>query len=108
MKTDPPIRLTRRECLRLGAGAVLSLGVWPGRLRAADNGRGGAFRFVVINDAHFQSPRCPAWFERVSASIRAHDGSPERGYFLCSANEGRIRRDHAWSVEPASVFRIPA
>ena len=28
--------LTRREWLRLSAGALLSLGVWPGRLRGAD------------------------------------------------------------------------
>lgn len=69
--------LNRREWLRRSAGALLTLGVWPGRLRAADNGRGGTFRFVVINDAHFQSPRCPAWFDRVRASIRAHDPRPE-------------------------------
>jgi 3',5'-cyclic AMP phosphodiesterase CpdA len=69
--------MTRREWLRVGAGTLLSLGLWPGRLRAVDNGLGGTFRFVVINDAHFQSPRCPEWFERVSASIRSHDPEPE-------------------------------
>jgi hypothetical protein len=69
--------MNRRAWLRLSTGSLLSLGLWPGRLRGAENGRGGAFRFVVINDAHFFSPRCPAWFERVSASIRSLDPKPE-------------------------------
>jgi len=68
---------SRRDWLRRSAGALLSLGLWPGCARFADNGRDGAFRFVVINDAHFQSPRCPEWFDRVSASIRSHDPKPE-------------------------------
>ncbi len=68
---------SRRDWLRLSAGALLSLGMWPGCARFAGSGRGGAFRFVVINDAHYQSPRCPAWFERVSASVRSHDPKPE-------------------------------
>ena len=63
--------------LRLSAGALLSLGLWPGRLRAAGNGRGGSFRFLVLNDTHYQSARCPAWFERVSASVRSHQPKPE-------------------------------
>jgi 3',5'-cyclic AMP phosphodiesterase CpdA len=68
---------SRRDWLRMSAGAALSLGMWPGCARFAGNGSGGAFRFVVVNDAHFQSPKCPAWFERVSASIRSHDPKPE-------------------------------
>jgi 3',5'-cyclic AMP phosphodiesterase CpdA len=51
--------------------------MWPGCARFADNGRGGVFRFVVINDAHFQSARCSEWFERVSASVRSHEPKPE-------------------------------
>src|SRR6266516_253554 len=68
---------SRRAWLRLSAGALLSVGILPGCTRFADNGRGGEFRFVVINDAHFQSARCPEWFERVSASVRSHDPKPE-------------------------------
>jgi 3',5'-cyclic AMP phosphodiesterase CpdA len=68
---------SRRAWVRLSAGALLSVGILPGCARFADNGRGGAFRFVVINDAHFQSARCPEWFERVSASVRSHDPRPE-------------------------------
>lgn len=73
---DRPSLITRRHWLRRGAGALLAAGCWPGRLRAADNGRGGAFHFVVINDTHFQSPRCPAWFERVTAHVRALNPRP--------------------------------
>ena len=69
--------LTRRQWLRLSAGAMLAFGLWPGCARWANNGRGGAFSFVVINDAHFQSPHCPEWFERVTASVRSHDPAPE-------------------------------
>jgi len=77
MNTQSNSRLSRREWMRLSAGAMLALGFWPGCARWANNGRGGAFSFVVINDAHFQSPRCPAWFERVSASVRSHEPRPE-------------------------------
>jgi len=69
--------LTRREWLGLSAGALLSLGLWPGCARFANNGRGGSFRFVVVNDAHYQSDKCGAWFERVAASIKSHDPKPE-------------------------------
>lgn len=77
MDNRPILRMDRRQWLRLSAGVMLAHGLWPGRLRAAENGRGDAFRFVVINDAHFQSPQCPEWFTRVSASIRSHDPRPE-------------------------------
>ena len=53
------------------------LGVWPGCARWACRRAGGTFNFVAINDAHFQSPQCPAWFERVSASIRGQTRRPE-------------------------------
>jgi len=56
---------------------MLALGVWPGCARWAGKRTGSNFTFVAINDAHYQSPRCPAWFERVSASIRAQTKRPE-------------------------------
>ncbi len=77
MKRSPQAGLNRREWLRWSAGASLAWNLWPGRLRAADNGRGGSFDFVVVNDTHFQGPRCAAWFERVTASIRSLDAQPE-------------------------------
>lgn len=77
MKCRSELQLDRRSWIRLSASALLALGLWPGRLRGAENGRGGSFRFVVLNDAHFQSPRCPGWFDRVRASIAAQDPKPE-------------------------------
>src|SRR5688572_793236 len=77
MHDGPDSRVTRRGWLRLSAGAMLALGVWPGCARWSGKRSAGTFSFVVINDAHFQSPQCPAWFERVSASIRGQPGRPE-------------------------------
>ena len=68
---------SRREWLQLSAGALLSLGLWPGCARFAGNGRGGAFSFVVLNDAHYRSPQCGPWFERVASSIKSLHAKPE-------------------------------
>ena len=70
-------RISRREWIRHSAAATLAFGLWPGCARFSENGRGGEFSFVVINDAHFTSPKCPAWFEQVTASIRAQKVNPE-------------------------------
>jgi hypothetical protein len=70
-------RLTRREWARLSAGTLLALGAWPGCARWSGRREADAFRFAVLNDTHFQSPQCPAWFERVSASLRAQTPRPE-------------------------------
>ncbi len=56
---------------------MLALGVWPGCARWSGVQTAGNFSFVVINDAHFQSPQCPAWFELVAASIHAQPCRPE-------------------------------
>lgn len=56
---------------------MLALGVGPGCARWSGQRPAGTFSFVVLNDAHFQSPQCPAWFEQVSASIRAQASRPE-------------------------------
>jgi 3',5'-cyclic AMP phosphodiesterase CpdA len=62
---------SRREMLGLSAGTLLSLGLWPGALRAADNGRGANFRFLVVNDIHFLNERCAAFLERVLGTMKA-------------------------------------
>jgi 3',5'-cyclic AMP phosphodiesterase CpdA len=70
-------RISRREWIRHSAAATLALGLWPGCARFGGNGRGGEFTFVVINDIHYSSPKCPEWCERVTASVRAHRPRPE-------------------------------
>ena len=52
--------ITRREWLRLSAGALLSLGVWPGRLRGADApATHDDFTFIAVNDLHALGRRVP-------------------------------------------------
>ena len=70
-------RISRRDWLRNSAAATLALGLWPGCATHRDNGRGGEFTFIEINDAHFSSPKCPEFFERVTVSIRVHRPLPE-------------------------------
>ncbi len=69
--------LSRRRWMQLSAGTLLSVGLWPGRALWGDSGRGGEFRFVVLNDTHFHTPKCPAWFQRVRTSVLSHDPKPE-------------------------------
>lgn len=108
MNNQPNHPLTRREWLRLSAGAMLALGLWPGCARWADNGRGGAFRFVVINDAHFQSPKCPAWFERVSASVRSQPGNPEFCLMVGDLAEHGTRSELGSMREVLRSLRMPS
>ena len=68
--------ITRRDMLRLGAGQLLALGLWPGVLRAEGRGDSGEFTFIVVNDIHFQSERCPAWIERVVRQMNTTDPKP--------------------------------
>ena len=63
----------RRKALRhLGAGTLLTLGLWPGALRAAGNGQGGSFRFVVINDTHYLTDQCGDYFHGVVEEMKKH------------------------------------
>jgi 3',5'-cyclic AMP phosphodiesterase CpdA len=63
-------RLSRRQMLHLSAGALLSLGLWPGALRAEGKGAGGNFDFVVINDIHYINEKCAAFLDRVMKQIK--------------------------------------
>jgi hypothetical protein len=66
-----PAALTRREWLRLSAGALLSLGVWPGRLRGADASAHDDFTFIAVNDLHALEDACRPWFESVVHQMKA-------------------------------------
>ncbi len=70
---DPSL-LTRREALsRLSAGTLLALGLWPGTLRAAGNGQGGTFRFLVINDTHYITKECGEYLNGVVQQMKQHN-----------------------------------
>jgi 3',5'-cyclic AMP phosphodiesterase CpdA len=69
-------RHSRRTFLRgLSAGALLSLGLWPGcaspeaRKKSAEL---QPFRFIVVNDTHYVSPECGPWLEKVVQQMRTH------------------------------------
>lgn len=63
--------LTRRQWLRLSAGALLSLGAWPGRLRGEDAPAHGDFDFIAVNDLHALEPACRPWFDNVVRQMKA-------------------------------------
>lgn len=67
-----PAPLTRREWLRLsaGAGTLLSLGLWPGRLRGADAPPNEDFTFIAVNDLHALEPACRPWFDQVVRQMK--------------------------------------
>jgi 3',5'-cyclic AMP phosphodiesterase CpdA len=77
MNVITPRRTSRREWIRNSAAATLAFGLWPGCARFGNNGRGGEFTFIQVNDSHFSSPKCPEFFERVITSVRAHRPKPE-------------------------------
>ncbi len=65
-----PVAISRRAALRLSAGGLLAAGLWPGALRAAGNGKGGEFTFVVVNDLHYLNEKCGPWFEKLVAQMK--------------------------------------
>ena len=74
-------RLTRREWLRLSAGAgvgtLLSLGFWPGRLRGEDAPATDDFTFIAVNDLHAFEPACRPWFDQVVRQMKVSAPSAE-------------------------------
>ncbi len=89
--------ITRRAALEtLGAGALLSLGLWPGVLRAAGAASSSdTFTFAVVNDTHYMSPGCGAWLKHVVAQIKAE--APDVCLHLGDLVE-QGRRDHLATV----------
>jgi 3',5'-cyclic AMP phosphodiesterase CpdA len=64
--------LTRRQMLRMSAGALLAGGCWPGALRADGDGLAGDFHFAVLNDIHYRDERCGRFLERLTRQLRGH------------------------------------
>jgi calcineurin-like phosphoesterase family protein len=69
--------LSRRDVLRMGAGTLLSMGIWPGALRAADAGLGGRFSFIAVNDFHYIDDKAVPFLERAFALMKSGDATPE-------------------------------
>lgn len=56
--------------LRLSAGSLLSLGLWPGALPAADQPGTSNFNFIMINDIHYLDGRCGFFLQRVLRVVK--------------------------------------
>src|SRR5262245_51976077 len=76
--------LTRREWLRLSAGALLSLGLWPGRLRGADAPATHDFTFIAVNDLHALEEACRPWFDEVVRQMKV--SAPTAEFCLLSGD----------------------
>src|SRR5258706_1846816 len=63
--------LSRRQMLGLSASTLLSVGLWPGALRAQGQGNSGDFHFLVVNDVHYINEKCAAFVKRVLQKVRA-------------------------------------
>jgi Icc-related predicted phosphoesterase len=63
--------ITKRDFCKMSAASLLTAGLWPGRLRAAENGQGaGNWTFLAVNDLHYYSAECTPWFEKVIAAMK--------------------------------------
>lgn len=111
--------ITRREALHLGAGTLLSLGLWPGC--ATEGGHSGSFRFVVVNDTHYTgwmitsgiwTNRSRRWFsptfpwERLGAAVPRMPTTCSNG---CSPTiSRRFSRDTSTALPSASCGPPPS
>ena len=99
--------MSRREAVaKLSAAALLSLGIWPGALRAGNSASiGDDFRFVAINDTHYLTPECGQWLERVMTLIRAE--KPEFCLHIGDLVDKASPEAHAAMKEILSKLDLP-
>jgi calcineurin-like phosphoesterase family protein len=99
-------KTSRREFLRVSAGALLAAGLTPGCARFSDAGKGeGDFTFVVINDAHFYTPKCPEFYGRVRESVMTLKRRPEIVLFAGDLSESGSKRELGSMKEILNSFK---
>lgn len=81
-----PMMPSRRQFITRVSSGVLAASLWPGRAFAEDAvGENGDFDFIAVNDVHFTDPkRCPPWFEKVFAAMRA--SAPKAEFVILSGD----------------------
>jgi len=99
--------ISRRDWMRMSAGTLLALGVAPGCARFHDNGRGDHFSFVVINDAHFCSPKCQEFYQRVRAKVLAHRPAPELCLFVGDLSDHGNTKELGAMRDILDSFHLP-
>ncbi|MGD0093039.1 MAG: metallophosphoesterase [Planctomycetota bacterium] len=93
-------QLTRRELLRMSAGALFAAGLWPGRLRAAGDGAAGEFWFCSFNDLHFVDADCAKYLAKVIAQMKA--SAPKLAFCLAAGDLS----DHGKPQELAGLREV--
>src|SRR3954469_7193015 len=58
----PPPRLSRRQMMKMSAGALIAMAVWAGRLWAQQTAT-KPLKFIVVNDFHYFDEKCNPFFE---------------------------------------------
>jgi 3',5'-cyclic AMP phosphodiesterase CpdA len=76
-KSDLKGTLNRRAMLRLSAGSLLALGLWPGVLRAEGESPGEDFSFIAVNDTHYIDDKCGEWLQTAIAKMKECSPKPE-------------------------------
>src|SRR5438046_1218818 len=74
-----PRTIPRRQLLRMGSASLLAAGLWPGCLRAEEDGHKSSFAFIEINDLHYVEKACGDWLRKVLTQIKeaGADKQPE-------------------------------
>ena len=66
--------LSRRQMMKLSAGALLAAQLWPGRARAADAAT-KPLKFIVVNDLHYVEDSCAPFFEGMVKACNKIEGA---------------------------------
>lgn len=90
-----PHLMDRRTALKtLGAGALFSLGLWPGAGCATSRTPPrGKFTFIAVNDTHYVCDECHPWLEKAVALMRGED--PEFVLHIGDVCDDGLRAHHA-------------
>jgi 3',5'-cyclic AMP phosphodiesterase CpdA len=67
------MNLSRRRLMQTSTAALLSAGLWPGRLFAEERETQN-FSFIEVNDLHYMDAECGHFFEKVVAQMKATPG----------------------------------
>jgi 3',5'-cyclic AMP phosphodiesterase CpdA len=106
--TGLPSTSSRRELLRRTAGTLLGFGLWPGAMRAAEAGLGGAFSFIAVNDLHYVDEKAGPFFERAFAHMKSDDPKPELCLVMGDLSEHGSRAELGGMRDLLGALGIPA
>ena len=66
--------LSRRQMMKMSAGALLAANLWPGRARAADPAT-KPLKFIQVNDLHYTEDACAPFFEGLVSAFNKIEGA---------------------------------